>query len=228
MGSQELQKRSLDIMLRRFRVPAISCLIVFVLFASPAPAAESGASAVVATFQAGMLRVMKQAGARGIRARYEMLLPIVARAFHVKLMVSIVTGRHRKSGTEAETRRLVQAFRRMSVSTLATHLDGYDGERFEVVRERPGRGATVMVDTRIVRPDRDPVDISYVVSHDGGRWRIVDVVVAGGISELTVRRSEYARILKSGGVAALVAALAGKARRILAGSVAAALGSAQR
>ena len=186
------------------------------LFAAPAPAAENGASAVVATFQAGMLGVMKQAGARGIRERYELLLPIVERAFHVKLMVRIVTGRHRNSGTEAERRRLVEAFHRMSAGTLASHLGGYDGERFEVMRERPGRGRLVMVDTRIVRPNRSPVEISYVVSRAGGRWRIIDVVVAGGISELIVRRSEFARILDAGGIAALVAALEARAKRILA------------
>ena len=41
-------------------------------------------------------------------------------------------------------------------------------------------------------------------------WRIIDVIVESSISELAVRRSEYARILRQGGTGELIGVLDGK------------------
>lgn len=202
-------------MLRSIRVFGSFLPVVLVLFATAAPAGENTASSTVAGFQKSLLAVMKQSGKLDLRGRYEQLMPVITRSFHVPLMVRITTGRHWNSATKAQKKMLVKGFRRMSAATLATYFDSYDGETFEVVRERAGSNTTVVVDTRIVRRAKEPVDISYVVAKDGRRWRVVDVIVGGGISELTVRRSEYARILKTGGIETLVTALDGKADRIL-------------
>ena len=72
------------------------------------------------------------------------------------------------------------------------------------------------MNTRLKRVSDSPVQITYVVKQFAARWRIVDVVVDGGISELAVRRSEYAATLKRGGVAALITALNKKADSLIA------------
>ena len=45
----------------------------------------------------------------------------------------------------------------------------------------------------------------------GGAWRIVDVLLDSSISELAVRRSEYARVLRKDGIDGLIATLGEKA-----------------
>lgn len=217
-------------MLRRSSVFGISSLLSLLLFVTPVSAAEDNASALVAAFQNSMLQAMKRADALGMRGRYDMLLPVVERTFHVKLMVRVVTGRHWTSGNKTLRQRLIREFRRMSVSTLATFLDGYDGERFEILGVRAGskNRHTVMVDTRVVRNGKGPVDITYVAINDGRRWWLVDVLVAGGISELLVRRSEFARVLANGGFKSLIAALDNRSNRILVGRTIPDTSSAQR
>jgi phospholipid transport system substrate-binding protein len=75
------------------------------------------------------------------------------------------------------------------------------------------------VQTRIVRPNKEPVPITYVMrKFADDDWRIVDVIVSNGISELAVRRSEYNAILNDGGPSELVAKLNQKADAILAGT----------
>lgn len=203
-------------------------MVVLVAAAMPAAAAENDAASVVRTFQKAMLEALKISKNNGIEKKFYNLLPAADQSFHLPLMVRIVTGSYWAKGSEAQRQRLVTEFRRMSVSTLVTFLGDYSGERFEVVRERPGTRTTVMVDTRILRPEKDPVEISYVVGKYRDGWRIVDVVVSGGISELTVRRSEYAAILSQGGIDALIERLAGTADRILAGKGNPAQNAAQR
>ena len=54
----------------------------------------------------------------------------------------------------------------------------------------------------MVRPCSFPVS---------ARWQIVDVYLAGTVSELATRRSEFSGILKAQGINGLIAALNGKA-----------------
>ena len=49
-------------------------------------------------------------------------------------------------------------------------------------------------------------------------WRIVDVLVDKGISELAVKRSEYRGVLRYGGIDALIRTLNAKADQLLAGT----------
>ena len=50
-----------------------------------------------------------------------------------------------------------------------------------------------------------------------GRWRIVDVLLDGSISELAMRRSEYRRVLKKNGVDGLIQTLNSKAAQLVNG-----------
>ena len=59
------------------------------------------------------------------------------------------------------------------------------------------------------------MDITYVTHKIKGEWRIIDVLLDAGISELAVRRSEYRRVLKTGGVDGLIETLNRKADQLL-------------
>jgi phospholipid transport system substrate-binding protein len=49
--------------------------------------------------------------------------------------------------------------------------------------------------------------LNYLMRGSGDTWKIVDVYLAGTISELATQRSEFSAILKSGGAAALIESL---------------------
>lgn len=184
---------------------------------APAAAAADSAGATVGRFQQALLGVMKQAKALGIRGRFDRLVPVVEQSFNLPVMIATASAPYWKAGTEDQRARLVTAFRRMSIASAATLFDDYGGQSFRTLGERKGRGPVMLVDTQIVQPKDDPVTITYVVAQIRGRWWIVDIVVAGGISEITVRRSEYLALLKEGGLDRLVAALERKADNLLAG-----------
>lgn len=192
---------------------------LFLLLIASGPAAEAATEApegVVSDFQSALLSVMKTADSTTIGQRYERLAPRVDANFAIEAMMHIILGeRWRETGKE-DRARLVAAFRRMSITTLATLFDGYSGETFAVVNTREGRQKTRIVETHLERPDDSPIDIAYVTLRFKDGWRIIDVIVDKGISELTVRRSEYRRLLKEGGVSALAGALNAKADSLIA------------
>lgn len=190
---------------------------VFLVFSAPAAADGRTATDVVRGFQDSLLEVMKSADELGVAGRFDALKPILTSAFNMPVMVATAAGPFWRAAGEDERQRLIAAFRRMSVASVATLFDSYDGETFRVVRERETGGPTLLVDTQIVRVADTPIDISYVTVRLQDRWWIIDVIVAGGISELTVRRSEYLALLRAGGAERLIAALERQADRLIAG-----------
>ena len=186
-------------------------LLAGVLTALPAAAQEDRARAVIQRFQENLLAVMKEAKSLGVTGRYQRLQPRIEEAFHLPLMIRVATGSFWRKADKEQRSRLVAAFKRLSVSTYANRFDGYSGQVFEIVDQRPGPQKTVLVKTRIVSPGDSPARLTYVVKEFEGQWRIVDILLDNDISELAVRRSEYSRLLKKNGVDGLIAALNRKA-----------------
>ena len=103
----------------------------------------------------------------------------------------------------------------MSVATLATLFSGYNGEEFVVIDEKPGPYNTTIVYSNLVKLDKSKVSIAYVTKSFKGGWKIIDVILDVGISELKVRQSEYRHILKQSGVQGLISLLNSKADQLM-------------
>jgi hopanoid biosynthesis associated membrane protein HpnM len=197
------------------RLTAALILAVPIL-CNPTASAESGAASETARrFQAELLEVMKVADQLAVTERFKRLAPTVDRSFHLPLMTQIATGQYWSRATMEERETLVRAFRRMSVATLATLFSSYSGETFHVTDEKPGPSQTKLVLTHLLKTDGEKIQIAYIARQFNGGWRMIDVIVNNGISELKVRRSEYNLVLKKGGVPALIALLNSKADELM-------------
>ncbi len=193
-------------------------VLILLLFISSIPTArgaEETPRQIVEEFQANLLVVMKEAKSLGFEGRYARLAPAIERAFDLSLMARIAIGSYWNQTTADQRTRLVTAFKRMSVSTLATFVTGYSGEHFETIGEGPGQQSIYSVKTRIVDPDGSHVAITYIAKRYSNGWFLVDVVVDDGISELAVRQSEYRLLLENKGIDGLIRALNAKADQLM-------------
>lgn len=191
-------------------------LLAVLTFSAPTTALATSASGPVTDFQAGLVSVMQRADKLGVSGRYKELVPLVSRNFNMPLMAALAAGPYWNTATEDQRAELIEAFQRVSVATLATLFSGYSGETFNQVGEREAPGNITFVDTRLVIPGRsDDVQLTYVARQFDGNWRLIDVIVDSGISELKVRISEYNQTLKTGGITALTDLLNNKADELL-------------
>jgi len=202
-------------MARRVVGILIAVLLIIPFSTLRIEAAESSPAVVVSGFQALLIDTMKAASSTTVRERYEMLRPGVEKSFHLALMTQIATGHHWKSATKNERIEVARAFLRMSVSTLATLFDGYDGEQFKYRTVKDGPSKTSLVITDLIKSDNSKINITYVTRKFRAGWRIIDIVVDGGISELKVRQSEYNQVLKQHGIPGLVNLLNDKADELM-------------
>ena len=194
---------------------AVAAAFVGTITLLSSAAQGSPATDVIERFHATLIAVMKDAESLGPGGRYERLAPEVARTFDLARMIQIATGSYWRKARDADRERLVAAFARLSSGTYADRFDAYSGQSFATLNESKGPRGTLLVATQIRRPDDAPVTIAYVMTEAEGRWTAIDVLLADGISELAVRRSEYHRILRDGGIGRLIVELNRKADTLI-------------
>ena len=186
-----------------------------IAYSSAAIASEPPPSKIVTAFHKVLLSSMKSAKTLGLKGRYKKIAPRIAQSFHFPLMTQVSAGSYWRKASKEQGEKLIAAFTHISISTYASQFDGFTGQSFVIKSERVGPQKTILVRTQIIVPASKPIDISYVTKKIKGQWRIIDVLLNNGISELAVRRSEFRQILSTGGIDKLIMALNAKADQLL-------------
>ncbi|MBB4285531.1 ABC transporter substrate-binding protein [Roseospira goensis] len=181
--------------------------------AAPPPDA---ATALIGTYQAALLDVMRRAENLGPGGRAEALDGPVRATFAFDRMARAAAGKAWRAADAATRAAMVESFASYSVAVHADRFDGFSGESFAIDGTAPGPAGTTLVNTRIVRPADDDVPITYVVADTADGARVVDVLLEGSISEVALRRSEWASIGARDGLPGLIAALDRQAETLLA------------
>jgi phospholipid transport system substrate-binding protein len=167
--------------------------------------AGTDAKGTIDTFDNALMDVMKNAEKLGYKGRFEKFEPVITKIYDLPLMTRISVGPQWASLTPDQQTKVIEAFKQLSIATYASRFDGYGGEQFQITGESPANGGDDIVDTKLVRPNDDPVELNYRLRKNGDDWKIIDVYLSGTISQLANYRSEFAATLRSGGADALVA-----------------------
>jgi len=198
---------------RRFLVVATA--VVALLPPLTAHAADDGAVATVSAFYDTLMHAMKDGKQLGFTGRRDLLAPAVTRAFDLPLMTRITIGPQWASLTADEQQKLVRAFSDYSIATYANRFDDYSGEKFDVVpKATTSTSGDVIVRSKLVPGNGDPVELDYLMRQASGVWKIVDVYLSGTISQLAAQRSEFTSVLRKGGAAALIQSLRDKVAQL--------------
>jgi len=163
---------------------------------------------VVDALHESLISVMKNAETLGYDGRFEQLEPVISELFDIPFMAEKSIGRHWKTVEEDNRGRLLSTFERFTVANYAGRFTGYSGQTFETFKERESKYGTVLVYSRLISEDGETVQLNYRLRPaEDDRWRIIDVLLNGTISELALRRSEYSSLIQREGFAALLTAL---------------------
>lgn len=187
--------------------PLLRAALVGWLWLSPAAAQEAGPVAVIEELNAALLEVMQSADELGYEGRHEQLAAVLEASYDFPFMARVASGTSWRDMSAEQQADLVALFTEMSIANYAARFDGYGGEKFEILGEAPGPRDAVVVESRLLRPDDEPVGLNYVMRDHAGNWRIVDVLLDGKFSELARQKAEFAAVLRNGGVEDLKALL---------------------
>jgi phospholipid transport system substrate-binding protein len=189
------------------------------LFSTFVAAAEPAgpATPVVEKLHGALLEAMKGGAKMGFAGRKALLDPIVRETYDLPAMARVATGAAWQKMSEDEKKQVVEAFSDWTVATYASQFKSYDGEKFVTKREAEAARGRHAVDTQIVPKGEDPTELNYQLREDAGHWKIIDVYLDGSVSQLALRRNEFAAVLAKGGVAALVTQMKNQAAQLAKG-----------
>ena len=184
-----------------------ACIVALALalgIAAPARAADPAADRIQ-SFYNTLLDTMKKGPQLGMQGRFRAMEPAVDSTYDLPAMIQFIVGPCWSSLAEHDRTNLVAAFRRMTVANYAGNFQKFGGEQFTVNPEVQQRGPDKIVQTTLVPVGDKPVPLTYRMRESGGGWKVIDVFLEGYVSELAMRRSDFAATLASGGAPALVA-----------------------
>ncbi|HVW75717.1 MAG TPA: ABC transporter substrate-binding protein [Rhizomicrobium sp.] len=139
---------------------------------------------------------MKSGGST--KSRYEKLKPAVEKAFDLQAMTAAAIGPSWATTSDADKKALVDAFSRMTIANYAKNFDSYNGEKFTVEPASIVRGSDHFVKSAMKTPS-ETIAFNYRMHQAGTEWKITDVLLAGNISQMAQKRSDFAATLAASG-----------------------------
>ncbi len=191
--------------------------LVAVTFSSAVMAQDAGPTAAVERFHTTLIANMKNGKALGFDGRNAKLSPVVKDTFDIPAMARISTGSAWAKMPPAEQMQISDAFAAWTVASYAGNFNAWDGESFVTKDQSADDGkGNVVVNTQLNLKAAKPVVFTYRLHKVDGAWKIFDIYLDGAISQLAMRRSEFAAVLAKGAAADLIAhmnRLAGEAKK---------------
>jgi phospholipid transport system substrate-binding protein len=165
---------------------------------------KSTAGKIVDKFQEELIAVMKDGKKLGYSGRYDKLKDAVTNSHDLPKIARIVVGKEWEKLTETQQAQLVDVFSRLSIASYAHNFKDYSGESFTFDNEEETTRGGLVIHTHLTIPDDKPVKFDYMLKEKGDSWRIINII-ANGVSDLALKRSEYTTILQREGFDALIA-----------------------
>lgn len=191
---------------------AAVAVLAGVLWASPAaafrelPMEKAAARQVVVNFFAHLSQVMAHSDTLGYQGRFDALYPAVRRAYNIPVMARASLDRNWQRISTAQKANFVDFFRRLTVARYANRIDKPYPVTFHVGGVRNGPGRTLRVDTKMKVPSaHNHPKVGFLLRRYAGEWKVIDVILPGGLSELATRRAEYMTVFERKGFQSLMA-----------------------
>jgi phospholipid transport system substrate-binding protein len=175
-----------------------------------AQAAPVGGSGTVQGLYDALLSTMKNGRTLGGSGRFTKLAPVIRSSFDVASMARLSVGPSWTGLSEAQRQEVTESYGRYISAIYADRFDSYNGQKLEVTGEQPASFG-LLVKSRIIKSNGEPIEVDYVMRKNGESWLIADIYLDSAISEVATRRSEFGAILKTQGIDGLIAALNRKA-----------------
>jgi phospholipid transport system substrate-binding protein len=179
--------------------------VVLPVSVGPLPLAAQAPNASVAKIEAYYQQLMptiQQAARLSVVERDRRFAPVFTAVFDIPTMTRLAVGPPWRDFSAPQQAAVRDAFARFIVAEYASQIKDYSGESFVVdpATTAEARGGGEIVKTKLLQSNGRTVSINYLVR--GGR--VVDIYLNGTISDLALRRDEFASIVASGGADGLI------------------------
>lgn len=124
----------------------------------------------------------------------------------LELVARLILGRHWRTASPQQRGEYLELFQAFALDSLASQLHVYEGQEFEVTGARVVSDRDAVVSTRIVSPERPPLDVDWRLRQVDDHLVAIDVIVEG-VSLIVTQRSEFGSVVERRGLEGLLSEL---------------------
>jgi len=179
------------------------CLIFFTFSLYAGTQYEQAIQEPINQLHETLINIMVISDTTSFEERYTYLEPVIDKNFDIALISKVILGRYWKSIDEEIKVRFINLFNRLTISTYISRFNSYDNQMFKNISIEQLKESRYLVKTEFVRLKEKPISFNYIIQKNGKKWRIISVI-ANGINDLSLKRAEYAAVIKKDGVEVLI------------------------
>lgn len=129
------------------------------------------------------------------KAKFKKLLD---RKFDLESIGRFAMGRNWRTISDAQKKEYLNLFESMVIDVYSQRFSEYGGQDINVLSSRAEGKSDVIVQSLIVDPSGPNVKLDWRLRYKDGRFRVIDVIVAG-VSMALTQRSDFSSVIQRGG-----------------------------
>lgn len=141
------------------------------------------------------------------REKLDRLVVVLNGPIDLDLAARLILGRNWKIANDDQREQYLELFRAYALANLASKLNLYRGQKFEVVGAQTVGKKDALVTSRILNDGQPPLQVDWRLrERDDGRLIAIDLIVEG-VSLIVTLRSEFGSVIERQGFDGLLAEL---------------------
>jgi phospholipid transport system substrate-binding protein len=184
---------------------ALALLAVGIAPGTRAEPSTEAARTLVETVGHKVLKTLRDPGLND-QQKFDQLVQLLNGPIDLDLVARLILGRYWRTASEAQRAEYLDLFRAFALHTLATRLDVYGGQDFEITGAQAVGDHDAVVSTRIVGSG-PPIKVDWRVRELADHSLVAIDVIVEGVSLIVTQRSEFGAVIERQGMDGLLAEL---------------------
>ena len=141
---------------------------------------------------------------------YNLIKNLVAQTYNVEKMISIIIGKKWNQIKVVKQKEIISVFNEYVIKNYIKRFKKIKQIDFENLSSKEVRKNFFLVKTKLKILEEDDVKIDYLLTKNNGEWKIFDVLLAGSVSEIATKKSEFNSFISNNNIEGLIQALKSK------------------
>ena len=146
---------------------------------------------------------------------YQDLLKSIKKTYNSEKMIKMIIGKEWGNVDQIKREKLISVFEEFITRNTIQRFKKIKRVKFFIDGKKNLGNDLVMVKTLVEVNTTEKFQINYLLNKKKNTWKIFDVLLAGTISEIATKKSDFSSSLKNGGIDNLIKALEKKNSSIL-------------
>ena len=152
-------------------------------------------------------KVLKEISQKNNSIFFQKTLKAVRSFYDAEKMIQMIIGDHWNNISEEKKKELTEVFQTYIASNYLRMFEKISNPSFEQSAEKKIGKNYRLIKTFLILNKDERVEINYLLLKKNEEWKIFDVLLAGSVSEIATKKSEFRKYLKNGNVEELINAL---------------------